>query len=69
MMILRALLYFFGDIVAFEAAGTDLQRQGSSLDFGLNLHQIGFPNPAGTVFGVAYSVAGYRMLSANIASP
>jgi hypothetical protein len=39
-------LYFFGDKIASEAAGADLQGKGSSPDFGLYLDQIGLPGAA-----------------------
>lgn len=62
-------LHLFGDIVAFQAAGADLQGKGSPLNLGLYLYQIGLPCPAGVVFGVAHLIAGNRMFSTNIAGP
>jgi hypothetical protein len=62
-------LYLSGDIIAFEAPGADLEGQCSPPDFGLYLHQIGLPNAAGMIFGMAYRITGYRVFSTKIAGP
>jgi len=63
------VLDFLGNIVAFEATGADLQGNGGSPEFGLNLYQVRFPGPAGTVLCMADLIAGDCVLSADIASP
>ena len=63
------MLDFFGDKVAFEAAGAYFYRKSSALNLGFYLNQIGFPGPPGAVFGVANLIAGHCMFSAQITSP
>ena len=62
-------LDFLGNIVAFEAAGADLQRDGCSRKFSLYFYQVWFPCPAGMILGVADFIAGDCVFSADIASP
>ena len=63
----RLSLYLFGDIVAFKTEGTDLQRYRGAVYLGFYLLEVGFPDPAGMIIGVAYRVAGNGVFSANIA--
>jgi len=62
-------LYFLGNIIAFETAGTDFKGNGGSPDFCLYLDQVGLPGPAGMIFGMADLVSGHGVFSANIAGP
>jgi hypothetical protein len=65
----REPLDLFSDKIAFKAPGTDLEGNGSPLNLGLDLFQIGLPGAAGMVFRVAHRIAGNRVLSAYIADP
>jgi hypothetical protein len=60
-------LYFFGDIIASEAAGADLQCNRGTVYLGFHLLKVGFPDPAGMVIGMAYRITGNGVFSANIA--
>ena len=62
------LLYFFRNIIALETAGANFQCYGASPKIGFYLYQIGFPGPAGVVFGVADLISGNCVFSANIAN-
>jgi hypothetical protein len=62
-------LDFFGDKVAFKAAGAQFYRKSSAFNLGFYLYQIGFPCPPGAVLGVAHLIAGHGMFSAQITSP
>ena len=62
-------LHFFGDKVAFQAAGAEFYRKSSALNLGFYLNQVGFPGPPGAVLGVADLIAGHSMFSAQITSP
>jgi hypothetical protein len=60
-------LDLFGDKVAFEAAGADLQGYRGALYFGLYLEQIRLPGAAGMILGVTHLIAGDGVFSTNIA--
>ena len=62
-------LDFFGDKVAFEAAGAYFNRKSGAFNLGFYLNQVGFPGPPGAVLGVADLIAGHGMFSAQITSP
>ena len=59
--------YLFGNKIAPQAPGADLERQGSPPDFSLDFLQVRLPDPPGTVIGMAYRIAGNGVLSTNIA--
>jgi hypothetical protein len=63
------ILDFFGDKVAFEAAGAQFYRKSGAFNLGFYLNQIGFPCPPGAVLGVADLIPGHGMFSAQITSP
>jgi hypothetical protein len=62
-------LYFFGDKVAFQAAGAEFYRKSSAFNLGFYLNQIGLPGPPGAVLGVADLISGHGMFSAQITGP
>ena len=61
--------YFFGDAVAFKAAGANFNRKSGAFDFGFYFYQVGFPGTPGAVFGMAYFITGSRMFSAKLTGP
>ena len=65
----KVKLYFLGNIIALEAAGTDLKGNRGSPEFGLYINQVRFPCSAGMVLGMADLVTCHGVFSANIASP
>jgi len=65
----RLGLYFFGNKIAFQAAGADLYRKGCSSKLSLYSNQVGSPGSAAVFIGVANLVASNGVFSANIASP
>ena len=65
----RIHLYFLGDVVAFDTAGAEFKGYGGAADFGFDFLDVWFPDPAGTVFGVADRVSGGGVFSAKIAGP
>jgi hypothetical protein len=62
-------LNLFGDKIAFNAPGTDLEGDGGPLNLGLYLLQIRLPGTTGMVLRVAYRITGDRVFSAYIADP
>jgi hypothetical protein len=60
-------LYFLGNIVAFKTAGAYLQGNRRAFQLGFYLFQVWLPDPAGTVIGMTYRIAGNGMFSADIA--
>jgi hypothetical protein len=59
--------HFFGNIIASQAAGANFYGESRAFHFGFYLDKVGFPDPPGTIFGVAYPVTSHRMFSANFA--
>jgi tRNA G18 (ribose-2'-O)-methylase SpoU len=63
------LLDFLDDRITSKATGADFEGNRGPLKLGLYLDQIGLPGTAGTIFRMAYLVAGDSVLSAYIAGP
>jgi hypothetical protein len=62
-------LYFFGDIIASQAPGAQLDGYRGAVNLGLHLLEVGLKDAAGPVFRVAHPVSRNGMFSANIAGP
>ena len=60
-------LDFFGNDVAFEAAGANLERNRGAADLGFYLQKVRLPYTPCMIFGMTYLVTGYGMFSAKIA--
>ena len=62
-------LYLFAYIITLETTGANFQGNRGSPELGLYLNQVGFPGPAGMIFGMTDLITRNCVFSANIAGP